>query len=435
VPLRAKDHRHSGEQPVTVRATGRLRNAGFTIVELMVALTGGLFISLAVFALSRDSGRFYQSEVRLANATVGGMLGFERLRTDIARAGFLISPNASQDPHLCGPPSGNWPVALQNLASIQVTTPLGSYPSLAANGRTPPALVLAGSYASSDLFGAKSTMNGAQIVFQLGNSAPGHAAQPALLRLGNGTWPTNQAIASVFPVGGALRIVQKGFQYYGVITGSAGGTAPFVSISNVPPLQVPGGPFHCGLVIPGSADSMATINVVNFVRYQLGRPQTVTGIANYQPMYAASSGDGGQAPGEAGRTELIRVEQDLAGADINGTEEVVAEYAVDFNLQITADTSLAGQQPSPKVIPAGAQFATYTGATYGNPTARPQRIRSIRVRLGVRSREGDRSVGLANPSGGGLFRFDLGTGNSEAFARVRTFQADVFLHNQADISW
>ena len=45
---------------------------GFTLVELMVALTGGLFVSLAVFALARDSGRFYQREARIANATIGG---------------------------------------------------------------------------------------------------------------------------------------------------------------------------------------------------------------------------------------------------------------------------------------------------------------------------------------------------------------------------
>jgi Tfp pilus assembly protein PilW len=45
---------------------------GFTLVELMVALSGGLFISLAVFALARDSGRFYQRESRIANATVSG---------------------------------------------------------------------------------------------------------------------------------------------------------------------------------------------------------------------------------------------------------------------------------------------------------------------------------------------------------------------------
>jgi len=420
---------------VTRRGLVRQRDAGFTLVELLVALTGGLFISLSVFALSRDSGRFYQSETRLANATVSGILGFERLRQDIARAGFLASPNATRDPRLCGVPDGNWPPALQNLASIRVTTPLGTYPSLAANGRTPPALVLAGSYASSDLFGAVSYKNGSQIVFKLGNLYPDHPAQPPLLRLGNGTWPTNEAMASVFPVGGALRIVQNGRQYYGIISASSGGNDPLVTISNKPPIKELGDPIGCGLNVIGSAASKATINVVNFVRYQLGTPRTPTGSANYAPLYAASN-VGNAVPGEAGRTELIRVEQNLDGADIDGTEEVVAEYAVDFNLQITAVTSFLGTDPTLAVIPpSSAQFAKFTGATFGDPNTRPERIRSVRVRLGVRSREGDRASNLPNPTGGGLFRFDLGTGNADAFARVRTFQADVFLHNQGDIAW
>ncbi len=421
---------------MTRRAGAQRGNAGFTLVELMVALTGGLFISLAVFALSRDSGRFYQGETRIANATIGGMLGFERLRTDIARAGFLSSPNATLDKRLCGNPDSNWPVALQNLASVRVTTPLGTYPALGNNGRTPPALLLAGAYASSDLFGVTSYMNGNRIVFRLGNLYPGHPAQPALLRLGNGDWPTAAAIASVFPVGGALRIVQNGRQYYGVVDSTVGGGDPSVTITNVPPIKQLGDPLGCGLNVIGSAASKATINPVNFIRYQLGTPRTVTGLANYQPLYAASSG-GDAAPGESGRTELMRVEQALDGSDIDGTEEVVAEYAVDFNLQLTVATNYSTCcDPTLTVIPpSSAQFATYTGAVFGSPNTMPERIRSVRVRLGVRSREGDRSTTLANPTGGGLFRFNLGTGNADAFARVRTFQADVFLHNQADITW
>lgn len=410
-------------------------NAGFTLVELMVALTGGLFISLAVFALSRDSGRFYQSESRIANATVGGLLGFERLRTDIARAGFLASPNAARDQRLCGLPDSSWPAALQNLASIRVTTPVGTYPALAANGRTPPALVLAGSYASSDLFSAIAYANGSRIVFRLGNLSPDHPLQPAAMRLGAGAAPTQDAMNSVFRVGGALRIVQNGRQYYGVIQSATGGNDPLVTITNVPPVQQQGGGIGCGLTVPGSAASRSTINVVNFIRYQLGTPHTVTGLANYQPLYAASNA-GDAAPGEAGRTELMRVEQDLTGADIDGTEEVVAEYAVDFNLQVTVATPVGCCDSTLAVIPpSSAQFATYTGPTYGNPNTSPELIRSVRVRLGVRSREGDRSSTMVNPTGGGLFRFNLGTGNADAYARVRTFQADVFLHNQADILW
>ena len=53
----------------------------------------------------KNSARFYQSETRVGEATLGGIVGFERLRTDIARAGFLASPNILTDPKVCGGPA------------------------------------------------------------------------------------------------------------------------------------------------------------------------------------------------------------------------------------------------------------------------------------------------------------------------------------------
>jgi hypothetical protein len=52
----------------------------------------------------------------------------------------------------------------------------------------------------------------------------------------------------------------------------------------------------------------------------------------------------------------------------------------------------------------------------------------VRARLSVRSREADRDVALT----GGLYRFKLPDG---AWARVRTFQADIVLPNQMDVRW
>jgi hypothetical protein len=406
----------------------RSTSAGFTLVELMVALTGGLFISLAVFALARDSGRFYQREARIANATVGGLLGFERLRTDIARAGFLASPNVVRDPRLCGAPQANWPSALRNLASIQVTagTPNAA---LTLNGRTPPVIVLAGSYASADVFSVRVRPAGNATTFELESN------QPALLRLGNQANPDNNTMAGVFAAGRALRIVQNGRQYYGQIIGSSGGAAPTVTIGPAPAIQFrSGSAIGCGLEeVWGSGASVATINVVNFIQYQLGTPQTPVGQASYQDVYA--SADGG--PGEAQRTELMRLELGIDGVPIPGTEEIVAEYAVDLSLQLTAVSAITGCcNPTLAVVtPTDPLFPVFTAPVFGAANNTPERIRSVRVRLGVRSREGDRAATVTNPAGQGLFRFNLGTGNSEAFARVRTFQADVSLHNQADILW
>ncbi len=421
---------------MTPRANARRASSGFTLVELMVALTGGLFVSLAVFALARDSGRFYQRESRIANATVGALMGFERLRTDLSRAGFLSSANASRDPAVCGAPDASWPVNLRNLASLQITQPAVTYPTLTANGRTPPSLLLAGSYGSPDLFAAQVIATGSTTTFLLTPS------QPALLRLGNGANPDNATLSSVFASARALRIVEYGRTYYGQITAAVGGAAPTVSINALPPVQLrSGSPIGCGLHYPDSGTAIATVNVVNFIHYDLrnlaANPQTATGQNTYASLYSNSAA----GPGESGRTELVRVEQDINGQAVPGSEEVVAEYAVDFNLQLSAVTGVVGCcDPQLTVIaPADARFSTFSGPSFGAANT-PELIRSVRVRLGVRSREGDRANDVASGgnNGAGLFRFNLGSGGAgttDAYARVRTFQADVALHNQADVLW
>jgi len=89
---------------------------GFTLVELMVAMTGGLFLAIVVFALSRDASRFYQREGRVANATLSDLSGFERLSNDVARAGHLTTPNIQQDPRVCNVPQAAWPAMLRGPA-------------------------------------------------------------------------------------------------------------------------------------------------------------------------------------------------------------------------------------------------------------------------------------------------------------------------------
>jgi hypothetical protein len=70
----------------------------------------------------------------------------------------------------------------------------------------------------------------------------------------------------------------------------------------------------------------------------------------------------------------------------------------------------------------------------------PERIKAIRVRLGVRSREADRAQNVPAtfltplPSGQsrGIYRYKTLSGN---YARVRMLQADVTLANQAGVFW
>ena len=73
-------------------------------------------------------------------------------------------------------------------------------------------------------------------------------------------------------------------------------------------------------------------------------------------------------------------------------------------------------------------FQTYTTTPSAGGT--PQRLRSLRVRLSVRSREGDRDE---RSFAGGLYRVGLGANGAAPFARVRTLQADVMLNNNANV--
>jgi prepilin-type N-terminal cleavage/methylation domain-containing protein len=77
--------------------TRRRHERGFTLVELMVAMVAGLFVSMAVFTLAKHASGFAMRQSRIADATLQSVIGFERLQADIARAGFLSSPNVVRD--------------------------------------------------------------------------------------------------------------------------------------------------------------------------------------------------------------------------------------------------------------------------------------------------------------------------------------------------
>jgi Tfp pilus assembly protein PilW len=396
---------------------------GFTLVELMVALSGGLFLSVMVFALARDTTRFYQREGRLASATLAGIVGFDRLKADIARAGYLSTPNVQRDPRVGSLPGAGAPIGLQTLAGVRITpdTPnLSSNPAFALNAGsgqtlTPDEIVLSGSYTVTDEFPVADASNGQNIFLQLNS--------PSMARLGYigaSTAAQTALLQNVFGTGGRLlRIVdQSGQQHYGQITNVTAGNTPSVTLATAVTVRSgSAGPSGLrGLEVGASA------NVVNRIRYRVMDLRTDSfEAARWAPVFSSSSG----APGEDSRTELIREELDAANSIVANSRDLVAEYAVDLDFAVTGQ--LVANTPSvTTAAPGSAGFVTFFQA---GALGRPQGVRSVRVRLSVRSREGDRE---ANIPGGGLFRFQIGPAQ---WARVRTFQADVALPNQANVQW
>ena len=387
----------------------------------MVALSGGLFLSIMVFALSRDTSRFYQRENRLAGAVMAGMTGFERLKADIARAGYLATPNIVRDPLVCMRPDLGWPAQLADLAGLRINpdspTSNGSNPALTGASLTPDEIVLAGSYAVTDRFAVASTQGNA---FTLQMNM-GSMARLGYLKPGLTAADQTAILAQIFRPGRVIRTVDDtGLAYFGVIANVNGGPTPTITLTGAPSILVAGGATGCG--VNGFATA-SQINVINFVRYQI-RDLRADGITRFQPIFDQSLG----APGEATRTELVREELAADGTVIEAagdlTTELVAEYAVDLGFSVTAQLPATNQLID--VQPGDANFATIFGANLN--VSAPQLVRAVRARLSVRSREADRDVALP----GGLYRFKLPDG---AWARVRTFQADIALPNQMDVRW
>jgi Tfp pilus assembly protein PilW len=399
------------------------RERGFTLVELMVALSGGLFLSIVVFALARDASRFYQREGRVASATLAGMIGFERLKADIERAGYLATPNIQGDPNLAVPVDSGTPLGLFALASLRITH---NAPDLSANaavilntaaGQTPvyDQIVLAGSYSATDEFPISDASTGQTIYLQVNTasmarlgylSAGSSNAQLALLQNVFGTTP-----------GLILRVKDNtGRLYFGTIAAVTAGTQPSVTITSPFPLRSSG----TGVNGLRGFQMGSSANVVNIVRYQVMDLQHSTAAGAWSTLFTASAG----APGEDSRTELVRDQLDATGNSIAGSPDVVAEYAVDLRFSVFGQ--LAANVPGLVfATPGDGNFGTFFAGTSGGA---PERVRSVRARLSVRSREADRESGIA----GGFYRFKIGTSQ---WARVRTFQADVALPNQAGVQW
>jgi hypothetical protein len=154
------------------------------------------------------------------------------------------------------------------------------------------------------------------------------------------------------------------------------------------------------------------------------------------PKATVNSGKPQQFKGEVepDRTELVRVELDVDGKELNDTLEVVAEYAVDLKFGATRTELSKNVDQTPEVLryPIGDKRVYEKNAGTGN-NGSPEYTSALTVRLSTRSPLPDRQVGLPKTTDGGLLRYDLG--QDLGFARVRTMVADVYLSNQSGISW
>jgi prepilin-type N-terminal cleavage/methylation domain-containing protein len=398
----------------TPRPGPRTTQRGFTLVELLMATTAGLLVSAAAFLLARSATTVFQEETRVTAAQLSASLGLRRIAADLGRAGFLGTPNIATDPFVANE-SATWPLAISKLQAFTIEENGSAGAQNADNQLFPDRITITGSFDTAEIFPVRTIQPGGtgKVVYLETSTLPmartcracGIAAcLPALERI----FQANRIVRILTPSGseifGIVESVQLGANEVAV---KLQGT-PNIPQASSNPRGYEGDCNYCQM------------SVLSTVRYEI---QSLAGHPQYGALVAPLASS---ATGDAGRTELTRVELDKDLLPIPDTLELVAEFAVDLKLGIsfidansTTVTHLPPPQPPSPLI----------------DTTKPERVRSIHVRFATRARAPDREVDLPAGPDGRRYRFKLPITGKTVYARMRTLYTEVALQNLVRATW
>jgi prepilin-type N-terminal cleavage/methylation domain-containing protein len=128
-------------------------SAGFTLIELMLALVAGSFVVAGAYYLSDVSARMFNEQIRRTETQMTLRSASEQLRRDIGRAGFM-SMRTTNELWDCNSTQGGISVAPRVLQGVQVV-------SRAGGGQ---ALFLTGNFTTSDQYPVAPGTNFTQLV-------------------------------------------------------------------------------------------------------------------------------------------------------------------------------------------------------------------------------------------------------------------------------
>lgn len=387
------------------------RQHGFTILELIVSLGLGAVITLTLFTLTAGSSRIFHEQQRVAHTQLGLRNAVERIRGDIARAGFLTTPHSQTDPNVCPPGHGaDCPLPpFQGISVIQA----GFVHLPAVNTLPAPdqldifgALDDSNVYFSQTLGAGTITLDPNTVSYQQRFAT---APAPALPALMTETFDPGRKVIRIHCPGDPI-VFQSVAGPAAIVAGRM--QIPFGALRGVGPYQ------------PSSIGMRCEVSTASIVRY------AIRNVCGAFPSTCRTTG-------EPEKSDLVRIELDPAtGAEIAATTRIVAEYAVDFDVRFDVDTAAVppiGTVGNPIICRAA--FANSGAWATPGAGSLAGRLRAAEFRLSVRTRDEDPGFPFVAPGGVApvIFRYKLNAVTVGA-ARVRTITTQVELTTFASLN-
>lgn len=389
-----------------VRSASR---SGFTLIELMVALTIGAMAVTSIYVVGRGNTHFFHQQYRASNTMTRLRIAMAQVKRDLQRAGYLATPNAvSPNEASCGTPPDPLLQAGHNLSGIMAHTsgfdagpmdPGGRY----ANTLPSDTLVLLGNYMSAAQYPGLRFLPGTPARVFIDSSW--YSFRRDFTNWGDGSFNA-AAFNAVFAVGRPVRLTTAGrrkhFALIAAATAPAGGVVdPSITIN-------PAVPSGCRSDMVGG-----TIAPLQSVRYAV-----------------VAGADGTEQHPNETRPQLRRQEWDfdqdqpVAGAE----DSVVLEFVVEFDVNFIGSNTLRAQPD---------QIAWGNFDALAAPGAIVDDLRMARVSLAARSPTIDPTFQPVMVAGAdplqpfGRFVVDTAGQPVTGAARVRRLRADIFLGNMA----
>lgn len=448
--------------------------SGFTLVELTVAMVAGLIVALGIVGLSREATRTFNESSRSSAAEAALRTAIDRLRADLARAAYMSTGDLLSDPMIAHSPiTNNWSnitngkmTGLEGLSAIQLINGGSTTNNIGLSAQqspalTPDAVVIGGNMTCAEQFDVQMILPATGSCQEILLSP----VSPAIYRIataGIASATASQSLDNVFaPVAGngttaqfMVRLLDDTghSQYLATCPRSdvAGITSgqPYLWIDSTDTKILAASDTQGVGGVAGFAAGKAWVNPVQRVRWEITSTANEATTTQQFTNGLGSIGQAGQI--DPNKYDLVRSYVDVYGATIAPSTEVIAEYAVDLKFAFTVDQTLVGAN-APSMVsfpfddgnsPTWAPDVSKLSAPPASPPSNvgPQRIRSVRARLAVRTAMPDRTVNIGVPNQYGneayMYRYCINapcatSDGTLRWARVRTVTTEVALPNNS----